>query len=139
MDSWRDLAARIVAEESGVPAAPGVEPGLLALRGMRPPRRLCDARHWDEIKADAIRLQREGWADAATALGWHPLEIFGCGASSSADFEGLAVWIAGRRLLLLDAQSALVATPDGRASFDRRARARAMHAANPVFLWDLGR
>jgi hypothetical protein len=51
----------------------------------------------------------------------------------NSDHDGLAVWIDGRRVLLLDADTCIVETgPNERSVFNRRP------SAGAVFLWDLG-
>lgn len=92
---------------------------------------------WPEIVADAARLASEGWAAQALALGWKELELFGCCGEPKGEpmQAGLAVWLAGRRVLLLDALSCLVEDgPNARAVFYGRSV-----APGGVFLWDLGR
>jgi hypothetical protein len=145
VDSWREVAARVVAEEcqgirEQLPPALSlpIAAGLASLAKMNPPRRLKAGCRWDEIKGDAARLAAEGWALNALALGWHPLELFGCGGQSSSDFEGLAVWLSGRKVALLDERSAVAAHGGAHFIFNRR------HGFDPstsggVFLWEFGR
>jgi hypothetical protein len=110
--------------------------GLARLQGMRPPR-IKAPEVWPTVVADAVRLAAEGWAEHALALGWKDKELFGtCGLpGGDGAQEGLAVWLAGRRVLLLDALSCIVDVgAGGRAIFYGR-------SVRPggVFLWDLGR
>jgi hypothetical protein len=108
---------------------PAIRMGLNSLRLNRPPR-ITNPEVWSVIVADAAGIASEGWARMALALGWHPLDLFGC--SADGDFEGLAVWLAGRRLVLIDEQSAIVAEGGRRSVFNRREHDGAVH------LWELG-
>ena len=112
-----------------------IEQGLHALRTLGAPKRLAQGSAWSEVVADAERLARDGWARKALALGWHPLELFGCGRRNSGEFESLAVWLAGGKVALIDGVSAIAM--DGRTHrvFNRRR----IDVAEVVFLWDLGR
>ncbi len=117
---------------TALPAA--LAAGLASLRA-KPAPRITRPDVWPEIVADAERLARCGWAAQALALGWEPLQLFGCSpaAGGIADLEGLAVWLAGRRIILLDSRSVIVANgPRSRSIFNRRS----MDGA--VFLWELG-
>ena len=103
--------------------------GLIRLRTMVPPN-VTHPEVWPVIVADAGVIASGGWARMALALGWHPLDLFGC--SADGDYEGLAVWLAGRRPVLIDEHSAIVAEGAGCSVFHRRGTEGA------VFLWDLG-
>jgi hypothetical protein len=120
--------------ETSLPA--DIVAGLARLRGMRPPR-IKSPDVWSTVVADAARLAAEGWAAQALALGWKDKELFGtCGTSGgNSTQEGLAVWLAGRRVLLLDALSCIVDVGAGtRAVFYGR-------SVRPggIFIWDLGK
>jgi hypothetical protein len=113
----------------------GVVAGLNKLRVMSTPR-IAEPAIWPSIVADALRLAWDAWAVQALALGWQPLELWGCAhlADCNPSSDGLAVWLQGRRVLLLDDKSCIVeASPTERAVFNRRL----IHDA--VFLWNLGR
>jgi hypothetical protein len=91
---------------------------------------------WLAVVADAVRLASDGWAVQAIGLGWSPLDLWGCSPEpgGNADQDGLAVWIRGRRILLLDADSCIVENqPRAHSVFNRRSV-----AAGGVFLWDIG-
>jgi hypothetical protein len=70
------------------------------------------------------------------ALGWSPLELWGCSPvrGGNPDHDGLAVWIDGRRAVLLNADCCMVETAPGSHSFFNRRQ-----AGGAVFLWDIGR
>jgi hypothetical protein len=118
------------------PGLPGdVVTGLLRLKGARAPRLRLPS-EWAAVVADALQLAGDGWAAQALGLGWLPHELFGCSvdAAQGPDHDGLAVWLAGRRVLLLDALSCIV--EDG-------ARARSLFYCRAVrlggrMLWELG-
>lgn len=111
--------------------------GLSLLARMRPPR-LRDQGAWAEVVRDAETIAADGWAEQALALGWQPLEIFGCGKRGSGDFESLAIWVAGRRVVLLDDASAIATDGPHHAVFNRRRNANTDFSSRAVFLWDLG-
>jgi hypothetical protein len=88
------------------------------------------------VVADAVRLASDGWAVHALGLGWSALDLWGCSPEpgGDADQDGLAVWIDGRRVLLLDADSCIVESqPRAHSVFNR-----CSVAAGGVFLWDIG-
>jgi hypothetical protein len=152
MLSWRDMAADIRAarktEESPPPAAQAgsglvlpsaVTLGIHKLTSLRAPRVTRPA-VWAEVVADACRLANDGWAAQALALGWSVGDLFGIGPKDDWDFEGLAVWLRSRKLLLLDADTAIAADGEGRDYFERGgARHGRMPTIDPVMLWDFGR
>lgn len=156
MGKWLDFAARLEAEAVGgdnrdnrdesppyvpnVPFVPHSLPVALGqnldvLAGMGAPR-LAHPERWPGIVADALRLVREGWATQALCLGWEPLEIWGCCPLVDGDpaADGLAVWLEGRRVLLLDDKTCIVAS----GSSDRSIFTRGC-AEGAVLLWDLGK
>ena len=161
MGKWSEMAARLEREaednrddrdktpalmpRSGpnvsiVPNVPSllaacINDGIAQLQSMPAPR-ITRLEVWPMIVADAKRLVDDGWAQQALALGWHELELFGVGAKSSAEFEGLAVWLAGRRLILIDERSAIAADGNGRAYFSRLPD---FDPSRAVYLWDYGR
>ena len=109
--------------------------GLRRLQSMSSPR-LLRPDLWPRVVSDALRLGRDGWAAKAMALGWTDLDLFGAVPDADGDSagDGLAVWLAGRKLLALTAAYAVVDDGDGgRAYFNRR------EAAGAVLLWSLGR
>jgi len=71
---------------------------------------------WREIVADARRLVAEGWITTALALGWTAHDLFGV----LDDREGLAVWLRGRAIILIDGDGAVAHYPDQPADLYRR-------------------
>lgn len=111
--------------------------GLEALTRMVPPR-ITKPEVWPVVVADALRLADDGWAAQALGLGWGPVDIWGCSpdVGGNPDHDGLAVWLAGRRVLLLDERTCIVETgPVARSVFTRRK----VPPAGAVLLWDLGK
>jgi hypothetical protein len=148
--SWRDVAAAAVAQQQ----APGAEPSLdtfglpvsLAtdlrrLEGLPPPKGLEKAGNWRGVVLDALTIARDGWASKALALGWQPRDLFGIGPRDDWDFQGLAVWLDGNRMFLLDERRAVAVTCSGdRQYFVRGGMRHGTHPMiEPVMLWDFGR
>lgn len=148
MSSWRDVAAKVLDQPPAPPAAPvgryGLDPELCdhlaRLPGMPPPRKVEKAANWAAVVGDALRLAREGWASKALALGWSVHDLFGVGPRDSWEFEGLAVWLAGREVVLLDEQRAIAGAGRDRSIFVRSGMGHGTHpVVAPVLLWDFGR
>ena len=109
--------------------------GVRRLKEMRPPRLLRPAA-WPIVVADAALLVDRGWAASALESGWSPVEIFGAVPDVAGDRagDGLAVWLAGRKLRMIMAGYAVVEDgPGGRSYFNRR------EAEGAVLLWEIGR
>jgi hypothetical protein len=150
MGSWRDVAAAVAQRQEPVRPNSGASFGLpdnLAasihrLETLPPPRKLEHPENWPGVVADALTIAREGWAAKALALGWTAGDLFGIGARDDWDFQGLALWLNGRRILMLDAKHAIVAgnQADYRSAFTRGGMRHGTHpTVTPVMLWDFGR
>lgn len=146
--SWREMAAQTLpdATEPAAPADYGLDAELVAnlrrLRLMLPPAKIERAENWRAVVADALTIAREGWAATALALGWTASDLFGVGPVDSWDFEGLAVWLRGRRIVLLDDRRAVVEGDGGdyRSTFIRGGMQHGTHPTiEPVMLWEFGR
>lgn len=116
MGSWRDAAAALQGEVAPV-AAPSLEnfglpddlaAALRRLERMPAPRKLERPQNWGGVIADAMTLARDRWAAKAIALGWTAGDLFGVGVRDDWDFQGLAVWLDGRRIVMLDDKQAIV-------------------------------
>lgn len=108
---------------------PSIAEGLALLPKLPAPRLSLPV--WPAIVADALRLVSEGWASTALRLGWSPLHLWG----AHLDTPGLAVWLCGRRIILLGESSCTVAdSPDRRSVFNLRDP-----APGTCFLWEYGR
>lgn len=161
MASWRDLVAEIRADAATPVPAPSdaadiaqppteatdctaglpdeLQEGLSRLEHMPAPKRLARSEVWPTIVADALRLAREGWAEKALALGWTPADLFGCGSQDSWDFEGLAVWLDGRTIALIDADTALTRDGERTSVFYRPDHRPRQAGLKIVPLWQFGR
>ena len=106
-----------------------IRTGLRSLAARTMPR-IRRPELWSAVVADASRLAQEGWAGVALALGWHPLQLWGC--TRDGHFESLATWLQGRRLVLVDEASAI--TADGPQRFIFRPSPA---PADAIFLWEL--
>lgn len=99
-----------------------------------------DSNRWARVVDDAHRLALEGWAGKALALGWSPHDAFGIGRRDANDFAGLAVWLDGRSVVVLDGQRAMARIDRGWAYFERGSWGHGRDAeADPVMLWQFGR
>ncbi len=151
MGSWRDAAAAAMGEGVHFAAPPAVEnfglpddlaAALRRLEVMPAPRKLQQPANWRGVVADAMVLARDRWAAKAMALGWTVGDLFGVGKRTDWDFQGLAVWLDGRRIIMLDEKQAIVVSNSGdfRAAFVRGGMRHGTHPTiSPVLLWDFGR
>lgn len=113
---------------------PAISTGLKALKSMAAPRlRRPEAR--PGVVSDALSLAKDGWAAKAIALGWTDLDLFGAVTDANGDpySDGLAVWLAGRKLLAVCATFAVAEHDAGRAYFNRREQVGAR------LLWEINR
>ncbi len=149
MGSWRDVAAAVARRhEQDAPSPAAVESfdlpadlaaSLRALEFMPAPRRVEQPENWREIVRDALVIARSGWAAKAIALGWSASDLFGIGPRDDWEFSGLAVWLRGRAIVVLDGQCAIVADGDRRAAFNRGGMGHGTHPTiTPVMLWEFG-
>ncbi|WP_288338494.1 hypothetical protein [uncultured Sphingomonas sp.] len=150
MGSWRDVAAAVVQRREQPAVMPPVADtfglpehlaaSLRTLEYMPAPRRGDLADRWRGIVRDALGLARGGWAANAMALNWSAGDLFGIGPRDDWEFSGLAVWLRGRSIVLLDQQRAIVADGDQRAAFTRGGMGHGKHpTVTPVMLWEFGR
>jgi hypothetical protein len=92
---WAEAAARL---------DPAHSPGDI------PPTR------WLHFINDCGRFFDDGWASRAAALGWGPLDLFGCDRNkpfARIDRAGLLWLLNGRKLLAITAESASILTASG--------------------------
>ena len=114
-------------ENPGGTLSPTIIDGLTNLRFMDSPAGLFDQENWATIIHDAERLVMDNWAAQAVGLGWEPIELFGFGHR----FDGLASWLEGRKLILLDNARALAIGRGG-----ERAVYKRTDPAGAVMLWN---
>jgi hypothetical protein len=77
---------------------------------------------WTQFIDDYGRFLDDGWAERAAALGWGPLDLFGCDRErpfARLDRAGLLWLLHGRRLLALTADSARIETATGSVTYYR--------------------
>lgn len=150
MGSWRDVAAAVTRRHEQSDALPApvesfdlpadLAASLRTLELMPAPRRVEQPENWREIVRDALAIARSGWAAKAIALGWSATDLFGIGPRDDWEFSGLAVWLRGRAIVVLDGQCAIVADGDRRAAFNRGGMGHGTHPTiTPVMLWEFGR
>ena len=150
MGSWRDVAAAAVQrQQQPAPSPPPAErfglpeslaASVQALEYMPAPRKLQNPEHWRAIVRDALMIAREGWAAKAMALGWAAGDLFGIGPRDDWDFAGLAVWLRGRAIVLLDQDRAIAGVGNQRSAFIRGGMGHGTHpTVTPVMLWEFGR
>lgn len=73
-------------------------------------------RRWVSFINDCGRFLDDGWADRAVALGWGPLDLFGCDRVkpfARIDRAGLLWLLNGQKLLALAANAASITTASG--------------------------
>lgn len=154
MPSWREVAASLLDPQRAGPALapappqprrysdlpPDIAEGLERLQRTPTTRFRGDAAVWARVVDDAHALALDGWAGKALALGWNAYDVFGIGKRDSLDFAGLAVWLDGRTIVVLDADRAMVRTAGGMACFERGGWGHGRDASAPsVLLWQFGR
>ena len=154
MANWREKAAALLETQGGgsTPAPrpqparrfgdlpPGIAVALERLQHTPGPWFRGDAAAWARVIDDAIALAVDGWAGKALALGWSAHDVFGIGPRDSLDFAGLAVWLEGRTIVVLNADRAMVRDRGGMACFERGGWGHGRDvSAEPVLLWQFGR
>ncbi|SFO02325.1 hypothetical protein [Sphingomonas sp. OK281] len=151
MSSWRDVAAAVAQRQQPAAGPTAIETfglpddlaaALRRLETMPPPRKLERSANWRGVVADAMTIARDRWAAKAMALGWTAGDLFGIGPRDDWDFQGLAVWLSSRRIVMLDAERVIVAGDSGdhRSTFERGGMRHGTHPTiTPVMLWDFGR
>jgi hypothetical protein len=134
------MAAAVLEQPTAAPPEPdtfGLDAGLAAdLRRLdaMPVPRVVGRGAWRPIVDDALRIAGDGWAASALALGWSEADLFGIGPRDDLEFAGLAVWLRGRTILVVDETRAIVADGDRRAAYNRRN----LRELRSVMLWQLG-
>ena len=150
MGSWRDVAAAVAQRlepvrpnsEASFGLSDDLEASIRRLKTLPPPRKLEHPQNWPGVVADALTIAREGWAAKALALGWTTGDLFGIGPRDDWDFQGMALWLNGRHILMLDANHAIAVgnAADYRSAFDRGGMRHGTHpSVTPVMLWDFDR
>jgi hypothetical protein len=94
-------------------------------------------RRWQAFIDDIGRFFDDGWADKAAALGWGPLDLFGCDRErpfARIDHAGLLWLLNGDRLVELDRHRAVIETRTGARQTFRR---RPLAVGEVVLAWEL--
>jgi hypothetical protein len=131
-DSHGERAA-IVEFDGGVPRS--WAEAFARLDRARPPDNVPQ-RRWLQFIDDCGTFLDEGWPARAAALGWGPLDLFGCDRQrpwARIDQLGLLWLLNGRRVVALTADIAIIETPGG----GRLVYRRAPSDAGQVLAWDL--
>lgn len=111
------------------------------------PRHIADlASDWLQVMTDAQQLIDRGIAGQALALGWDGYDLFGIGGGdgewavlsvSRNEWLSLAVWVAGRTIVMLDDQRAF--TMDGQIYHRERFGRPSTVFQQPIYLWEWGK
>jgi hypothetical protein len=109
--------------------------GFARLDRARPPDDVPQ-RRWLQFIDDCGTFLDGGWAAKAAALGWGPLDLFGCDRHrpwARIDQAGLLWFLDGRKLVMLGADRAAIETDGGgRVTFRR-----VPNAVGQVLAWEL--
>jgi hypothetical protein len=106
---------------------------------LRPERPLADMspKRWQQFIDDIGRFLDAGWAEEASALGWGPLDLFGCDREqpfARLDHAGLLWLLNGDRLVELDCHRAVIERSTGSPQVFRR---RPLAVGEVVLTWEL--
>ena len=96
--------------------------GVAQLHPARPPADVPPGR-WRRLLADIVRFIDSDFAASATALGWDPIDLFGCDAErpyARLDQAGLLWMLGAGRLVALTANTATIEFPTGSRQIWRR-------------------
>jgi hypothetical protein len=110
--------------------------GLARLDPAKTPRDLPEQR-WLTFIADCHRFIEGGWATRAVALGWRPLDLFGCDRLrpyARVDRAGLLWLLHGRKLVALARSTAVIETSTGARQTYNRSSAE---VTGVVLAWEL--
>jgi hypothetical protein len=135
--AWTDTEeerAAIVEHDAGVPRE--WAEGFARLDADKPPGDVPPLR-WLRFIDDCARFLDCEWAARATALGWGPLDLFGCDRErplARIDNAGLLWLLNGRKLVALTANAAAIETPSGGRQTYRRSPTE---VGRVVLAWEL--
>lgn len=115
MSSWREMAAKALAQPAPAEAQHSaakspIGDGLQRLQAMEMPRG-SDAGRWRQIIEDAAAFVAT-WEYTAERLGWQVSDVFGCDLDDESGTLGLIFHVRGRRVVLVDADSAIIRGSD---------------------------
>lgn len=135
-DDWGEVEeerSAVVEHDAGIPRA--WAEALARLDRATPPAGVPFDRWRTFIDDAAAFLAR--WAAHAIALGWHPLDLFGCDRQrpfARIDRAGLLWLLDGGRVLVLSETTAVIATPTGTRQTYRR---RPLLPGEMALAWEL--
>jgi hypothetical protein len=123
-DTWTDAEeerAAIIEYDGGAPRV--WAEALARLDPAKPPHNVPLVR-WRQFIDDCGRFLDQGWANQAEALGWGPLDLFGCDRErpfARTDHQGLLWLLDGGTMLKLHRDHAVIETLGGaRQTYPRR-------------------
>ena len=111
--------------------------GFARLNPNQPPADVPPHR-WLRFIDDCGHFLDGGWAARATALGWGPLDLFGCNRErpiARLEHAGLLWLLNGRKLVALTANAAVIETPSGSRQTYRRSP---VGIGSVALAWELG-
>jgi hypothetical protein len=135
--SWTEAAAEraaIVEHDGKIPRA--WAEGYARLHPDHPPGDV-PLRRWQTFVDDCGRFLDTGWGKEVAALGWGPLDLFGCDRErpfARVDHAGLLWLVKGDKLIELDRHTALIERPTGAQQTFRR---RPVAVGEIVLAWEL--
>jgi hypothetical protein len=136
-EPWTDAheeRAAIIEHDGGVPQA--WAEALARLDSAKPPADV-PSRRWLAFVDDCGRFLDAGWAERAAALGWGPLDLFGCDRErpfARIDRMGLLWLLDGGKLIELHRDRALIETTAGARQCFRR---KPVDIGCVVLAWEL--
>jgi hypothetical protein len=110
--------------------------GFARLNSNEPPADVPPHR-WLRFIDDCGHFLDGGWAARVTALGWGPLDLFGCKRErpfARLEHAGLLWLLNGRKLVALTANGAVIETPSGNRQTYRRSP---IEIGNVALAWEL--
>jgi hypothetical protein len=137
--AWGDAEeerAAIVEHDGGAPLA--WAEALARLDPAKPPSDV-PLKRWVQFIDDCGRFLDDGWANCAEALGWGPLDLFGCDRIrpfARIDRAGLLWLLNGQKLLVLAADAAAIATASGGSLTYHR---RPVEVGRVVLAWEIAK
>jgi hypothetical protein len=137
LPTWRDAKekrAASIKHEGGIPRA--WAGGFARLHPDRPPGDVPTKR-WQQFIDDIGRFLDADWAEKAAALGWGPLDLFGCDRErpfARIDHAGLLWLLDGDKLIELDRHRMVIERRTGARQTFRR---RPVAVGEIVLAWEL--
>ena len=137
VEPWTDAhdeRGAIIEHDGGAPKA--WAEALVRLNPHKPPADV-PPRRWGSFVDDCARFLDGGWAELAAAIGWGPLDLFGCDRErpfARIDRMGLLWLISGGTLIDLKRDHAIIETPNcSRQTFRRHP----VDIGHVVLAWEL--